>query len=196
MAATYQKTVPFPANASFIEGYASAHGQRQPGLLVLRAHPITFIQPTRCTFTAPTRPRPIRVAWGLRPATWLPLPANGVIYVANLPSTSEAAHYLPGGLAVVGGPGRRPGHCLGNAFVEGTVDGQVTVATDNNIYLVAPTADNGNATWGAQSLVGGDVMGLAASKFILVNHDISGGPDNFGPGVCMPPSWKTRPSTP
>jgi hypothetical protein len=36
-------------------------------------------------------------------------------------------------------------------------------------------------TVGAMSFAGGDVMGLAASKFVLVNHDTGTGPDKFGP---------------
>jgi hypothetical protein len=108
------------------------------------------------------------------------LPANGVIYVANLLSSMSCTVDAPA-WADLAGTG-----CRGNAFVSGTVDGQITVATDNNVYLVAPTADSAAATWGAASLVGGDVMGLAASKFVLVNHDTSGGPDNFGPESYAP----------
>lgn len=178
MVATYQKTVPFPANASFIEGYTSATANAHLGCLYYGPTAITFSGKFMQVYS-PDTPSSNTNCLGATPATWLPLPANGVIYVANLLSSMTCTVDAPAWADLATAPGT---HCLGNAFVQGTVDGQVTVATDNNIYLVAPTADNnGSMTVGAASLAGGDVMGLAASKFILVNHDISGGPDNFGP---------------
>jgi hypothetical protein len=179
MAATYQKTVPFPANASFIEAYAASTAPN-PTLGCL------YYGPTSITFSgnqmqvySPDTPSSNTNCLGATPATWLPLPANGVIYVANLLSSMTCSVDAPAWADLAGS------HCQGNAFVQGTVDGQITVATDNNIYLVAPTSDtNGSMTVGALSLIGGDVMGLAASKFVLVNHDTSGGADNFGPSGC------------
>jgi hypothetical protein len=186
MAATYQKTVPFPANASFIEAYASTTANANLGCLYYGPTSITFSGKQMQVYS-PDTPSSNTNCLGATPATWLPLPANGVIYVANLPSSlggnpTTCPVDSPSWADLATEPGTQ---CLGNAFVEGTVDGQVTVATDNNIYLVGPTSDDwGNMTVGAASLVGGDVMGLAASKFILVNHDVSGGPDNFGPAGC------------
>jgi hypothetical protein len=190
MVPTYQKTVPFPANASFIEAYTAATAPN-PNLGCLYYGPtsINFGGPSgnQMQVYSPDTLTSNTNCLGATPTTWLPLPVNGVIYVANLPSSlggnpTTCTVDAPAWADLATTPGT---HCLGNAFVEGTVDGQVTLATDNNIYLVAPTSDdNGSMTVGAASLVGGDVMGLAASKFILVNHDTSGGPDNFGPSGC------------
>jgi len=118
---------------------------------------------------------------GTSPSQWLNLPANGVIYVANLPAKNTCNVTAPGWaqFAETG--------CSGEAFVEGTVDGQVTVAADDNIYLVAPNGSS-STTIGAASISGGDVMGLAAGNFVLVNHDpgvssVSFGPDTFAATV-------------
>ncbi len=183
MAATYQKTVPFPANASFIEGYTAATSPNPTlGCLYYGPTAINFGGPSgnQMQVYSPDTLSSNTNCLGATPSTWLPLPANGVIYVANLLSSMSCTVDAPA-WADLAGTG-----CRGNAFVSGTVDGQITVATDNNVYLVAPTADSAAATWGAASLVGGDVMGLAASKFVLVNHDTSGGPDNFGPESYAP----------
>ncbi|MGC8626855.1 MAG: hypothetical protein ACP5VR_04730 [Acidimicrobiales bacterium] len=113
---------------------------------------------------------------GTDPSQWLSLPANGVIYVANAPADDTCNVPTPGWaqFAETG--------CMGEAFVEGTVDGQVTVAADDNIYLMAPQGSS-STTIGAASFSGGDVMGLAAGNFVLVNHDTTPGAiaDSFGP---------------
>ena len=120
----------------------------------------------------------------------LSLPANGVIYVENVPTplpgngtctdTPSWAEFNDGPPASNDPDGT--GTCLGNAFVEGTVDGQVTVAADNNIYVVAQPSDASATTVGAQSEEGGDVVGLVAGNDVFVNHDTNVAND----GGCAP----------
>jgi hypothetical protein len=115
--------------------------------------------------------------------TALSLPPNGVIYVANLPASNNPYTGAPNP-CTVSDPSwanfATSGACDGNAFVEGTVDGQITLAADQNIYLEAPPA-TASATIGAYNTSGGDVLGFAAGDYILINHDTSGATtDTFG----------------
>lgn len=187
----------FPASPTFIEGYASATPSAQLGCLYYGPTAIDFSGQHMYVYS-PDTPSSNTNCLGTGPTPWaqaLPLPADGVIYVANLP--------VPGPRCLVNTPSWAEfagSNCAGDAFVVGTptgassepgtglVDGQVTVAADDNIYLVAPavgasvpnTVDN--TTIGYQSNAGGDVLGLAANNYMIVNHDVaSGGADTFGP---------------
>jgi Tfp pilus assembly protein PilX len=116
--------------------------------------------------------------------TELNLPTNGVIYVANLPATNNPYTGVPNPCTVADPAfavaSFASAGCDGNAFVEGTVDGQITLAADQNVYLEAPPGTN-SATIGAYNTSGGDVMGIAAGDYILINHDTSGpATDTFG----------------
>ena len=117
MAATYQKTVPFPANASFIEAYTSTTANANLGCLYYGPTSITFSGKQMQVYS-PDTPSSNTNCLGATPSTWLPLPANGVIYVANLPSTLGGnPTTCPVDSPILGGPGHRardalPGQCL------------------------------------------------------------------------------------
>jgi hypothetical protein len=121
------------------------------------------------------------------PATG-PLPANGVIFVENVPSSGAnyspaAANCTSGGSASSPNPLGYPqyynvggtnvadqdtyGCNTGDAYVSGTVKGQVTIGTDNNVYVV------GNLRYDTSSgSVGTNVVGLIANNFTYVYHPV------------------------
>ena len=104
-------------------------------------------------------------------------PANGVIYVQNVPSTSTDANYTSGCPYSVNGRTHPLGLPItnditsygcrnGDAFVEGTLNGGLTIAADNNVDI----------TWNLQyngGLGGNDLLGLIANNFIEIWHPVS-----------------------
>jgi len=114
-----------------------------------------------------------------------PLPVNGVIYVQNVPSAAANPNYTNGCPYNVrfenraGQPQRA--HPLGlpiqndqttygcrngDAFVEGTLDGQLTIAAENNIVVMWNIVYKGG-------LAGDDLLGLVANNFVEVYHPVS-----------------------
>ncbi len=105
------------------------------------------------------------------------LPSNGVIYVQSVPSTKSDPNYTKNCPFTVGGEKHPLGLPIsndittygcrdGDAFVEGTLKGRLTIAADNNIDI----------TWNLtyQSGTGGtDLLGLIANNFIEVWHPVS-----------------------
>jgi hypothetical protein len=104
-------------------------------------------------------------------------PSNGVIYVQNVPSTTTDANYTSGcpynvnsrthplGLPIANDL-TTYGCRNGDAFVEGTLNGTLTIAADNNIDI----------TWNLQyngGLGGTDLLGLIANNFIEVWHPVN-----------------------
>jgi len=105
----------------------------------------------------------------------LPLPDNGVIYVQNVPTPADA--YTR---ATPTRPCQTNGNSIGypvanditsygcqtgDAFVEGTLKGQVTVAAENNVIV----------TWHldyAGGAAGTDILGLIANNYVEVYHPI------------------------
>lgn len=194
-------TVAFPSTPTFIEQYASLSANPQLGCLYYGPTWIKFSGSSMYVYSpdTPNAGTGECLSTTDSPTTALSLPANGVIYVANLPSGDTCTVNTPSWAEFGGTTGSgSSASCLGNAFVQGTaspqvaqdglLDGQMTVAADNNIYLVAPAPSGAtqpstvaSSTWGAESLSGGDVLGLAADNYILINHDTaSGGLDTFG----------------
>lgn len=95
--------------------------------------------------------------------TAIPTPSNGVIFVQNCPASQTAgctATYNSG----LGEDGST-GSTVGDAIVQGTVTGPVTVGADNNIII------DGNLTY-ANGTAGTDVLGLVAYNFVEVNHPV------------------------
>jgi hypothetical protein len=189
IAATYQTETLFPPSANFLvtDNDVSATANASEGCLYYGPTWINFSTNASGVTSeyvySPDTPSSNTdcLAPGDSPTTPLAsLPFNGVIYVENLPPGDPCTVPTPSWaeLGIINGSG-----CLGNAFVEGTANAQVTIGTDNNIYLVAPTGST-STTIGEWSMSGGDLFGLAASNFIMVNHDNSGGPDSFGPAGC------------
>lgn len=105
-----------------------------------------------------------------------PLPRNGVIYVQNVPSAATDANYTSGCPYNVHGQAHPLGLPIsnditqygcrnGDAFIEGTLKGQLTVAADNNI----------DVTWNLpykDGTSGRDLLGLIANNYVEVWHPV------------------------
>jgi type II secretory pathway pseudopilin PulG len=105
------------------------------------------------------------------------LPSNGVIYVQNVPSVTTDPNYTNGCPYSVGGRAHPLGLPIasdlniygcrnGDVFIEGTLDGQLTVASENNI----------DVTWNVTytgGLGGDDLLGLVANNYVEVYHPVS-----------------------
>jgi hypothetical protein len=121
--------------------------------------------------------------FGFKAAT-MPLPANGVIYVQSIPTSTGDANYSaapncskypyvddPEGKQTSGFPlandiGLNYGyfHCnYGDVYIDGVTAGQLTVAADN-INIV------GNLTYAGAT--GTDVLGLVANNFVQIYHPV------------------------
>jgi len=104
-----------------------------------------------------------------------PLPGNGVIYVQGVPADPDDPNHTPGC------PHTNPAHPLpalivaddatsygcraGDAFVEGTLAGQLTIAAENNVVIT------GDLTY--QGGVGGtSLLGLVANNFVEIRHPV------------------------
>ena len=106
-----------------------------------------------------------------------PLPSNGVIFVQNVPSTTTDANFTNGCPYNVNGRSHPLGLPIasdvtaygcrnGDAFVEGTLNGQLTIAADNNIDI----------TWNLQyqgGTGGTDLLGLVANNYLEIWHPVS-----------------------
>ena len=155
---------------------------------------LTAPNPTGCLYTGPTSitmradgkldivspltksPHPVT---GCAKGTGVSLPPNGVIYVRNAPATADTY-----GTA---GPSTCPtdnglGYPIandymavysckaGDAFVQGTLDGRLTIAAENNVVVVEDTryAYRVDSTR-AQD----DILGLIATNDVQVYHPVS-----------------------
>jgi hypothetical protein len=143
---------------------------------------------TGCLYTGPTRivlnaagtmtvtsPFTTSSAYASCVGTNVALPTNGVIYAQNVPSTESVS--CPGS-------GNRLGYPIwadvtdygcrdGDVFLSGTLKGRLTIATENNIVIVANTT---YATSGAAST---DMLGLVANQFVQVYHPVNDGGQNL-----------------
>jgi hypothetical protein len=129
-------------------------------------------------------------AMGTTPRT-MSLPANGVLHVQSVPTSSSDPNYW-GTTTCPGGTGR---HVLGqpisndvtnyrcrdgDLFIEGTLDGQMTAAADNDIVI----------TWDLvyeDGLTGDDLLGLVANNSVFIYHPVDDDEDNLSiPGRSWP----------
>jgi hypothetical protein len=105
------------------------------------------------------------------------LPTNGVIYVQNVPSITTDPNYTSGCPYTVNGNKHPLGlpiandkttyNCTsGDVFIEGTLKGQLTVASENNITVTW------NLTY-ANGTSGTDLLGLVANNYVGVYHPVS-----------------------
>ena len=103
------------------------------------------------------------------------LPANGVIYVQNVPTSQATSCPDPDGHPLdypVPGDVTTYDCLVGDVFLSGTLQGRLTIAAENNIVVVADTA---YATSGAGS---NDMLGLIANQFVQVYHPVNNGGQN------------------
>lgn len=121
--------------------------------------------------------------WPTAASINMPLPANGVVYVQNVPIAPTDPNYKASNVACITNPlgypiksgDVTPYPCsTGEAFVQGTLKGQLTIATDDTIVLAGNILYQGNLT-------GTDVLGLIAQNYVQVYHPVdSSGNDLAG----------------
>jgi hypothetical protein len=124
---------------------------------------------TSATTAAQTNP-------GCGPGTNLDLPENGVIYVDPSTGTCPAGwNNKAAGLYPVAGDVTSYNCLAGDVFVQGTLNGQLTIASANNI-IVTDDVSYAQQVWNGTSIQSGvdDVLGLVAQGFVKVYHPIDG----------------------
>ncbi len=89
---------------------------------------------------------------GCGPGTNLSLPANGVVYVQNVPSGTDPNHSSCSGSS-----------CNGDVNISGTLNGQLTVAAQDDINITDDLTYH-------QYPAGNDVLGLVADNDVAVVH--------------------------
>lgn len=131
------------------------------------------------------------------PATTVPVPANGVIYVETCQSitnnggTTKCNGQVYNPLSNAGETGGG-GVTAGDAIVQGTVNSPMTIGSANNIVI------DGDICYADVPLVSGqctaspaapstDVLGLVADNYVEINHPVGGGvincPSTVGSGA-------------
>jgi hypothetical protein len=106
---------------------------------------------------------------GCGPGTNLNLPANGVVYVQNIPTSPSNPNYSSCSGA----------NCNGIVRLSGTLNGQLTIAAQDDVVIV------GNTQY-AQYPGGDDVLGLIADNDIAVNHPVTSGGNNAAGSLTDP----------
>jgi len=110
------------------------------------------------------------------------MPVDGVIYVQNVPSTSSDPNFTSGcNNPATGLPFGTPNPPLalpitnditsygcrnGDAFVQGTLKGQLTIAAENNIDV------QGNVSYNSSIVTGKDLLGLVANNQVEIYHPV------------------------
>ncbi len=102
----------------------------------------------------------------------MPLPDNGVIYVENVPSGHPNRNCTNHPLGYPQSDDNQNSFSCrdGDAFVQGTLDGQLTIAAENDVTIVWHTRYE-------DGVAGDDLLGLVANNFVEVYHPVrySGG---------------------
>jgi hypothetical protein len=105
----------------------------------------------------------------------VPLPANGVVFVQNVPVTQSVtcpAAGNPVGFPVAGDVSSYA--CKdGDVFLSGTLRGQLTIAAEHNVVVVADTV------YATAAPAGSDLLGLIANQFVQLYHPVDGGGTNL-----------------
>jgi hypothetical protein len=125
---------------------------------------------------------------GITSALTMNLPANGVVYVQNVPATSsDPNHRTSCGYSSPAHPLGYPRTgetttygCLdGDLFIEGTLRGQLTAAASNDVIITWDLLYDGG-------LDGSDLLGLVATNNVAVYHPVnsSGVNINHRPSGC------------
>ncbi len=125
------------------------------------------------------------------------LPANGVVYVQDCPTSDTGCTFDPmAGLGEMG----NTGPTFGDAIVQGTLTGPLTIATANNIVIdgnLCYTSTNGCSQAPGTTLSGGstntDMLGLIAQNFVEINHPVQQGCSLYQYGQCWQYSYQDMP---
>ncbi len=105
------------------------------------------------------------------------IPSNGVIFVQSVPSSRGDANYTSGCPYSVSGVAHPLGMPIandittygcrnGDVFIEGTLKGRLTVASDNNIEITGNISYQGGSS-------GSDLLGLVANNYTEIWHPVS-----------------------
>lgn len=101
------------------------------------------------------------------------VPANGVIFVEDCPNAAACGttDYNPmAGLDETGNTGPTEG----DAIVQGTVSGPLTIATANNIIVDGNLCYSDSPTCGSAPSAGAqDMLGLIAQNYVEINHPVT-----------------------
>ncbi|MDR3660606.1 MAG: hypothetical protein P4L86_09450 [Mycobacterium sp.] len=122
------------------------------------------------------------------PATTVPVPANGVIYVETCQSITNT-----GGVTKCNGQTYNPlvnagetgtgGVTAGDAIVQGTVNSPVTIGSANNIVIDGnicySDAVSGGACTAAPAAPSTNVLGLVANNYVEINHPVDNNGNNL-----------------
>jgi Tfp pilus assembly protein PilX len=108
------------------------------------------------------------------------LPADGVIYVQNVPSSGDNSSTVCQTSTEIGGSGtvQQPlgypqkdddmsqyGCMDGDVFLKGTLKGRITIAADNNINIINNVTYQGGTG-------GNDLLGLVANNYVQIYHPV------------------------
>ncbi len=154
-----QRTVTFPPSIGQMSTFAAVGSSTGclytgPTAIQLNGNTMTVVSPD----TKSTNPGCV--------GTNVPLPANGVIYVQDIPGSPD-----PNAGSCIVKPTWTGDPCnAGDAFVQGTVTNALTIYATNNIFIT------GNV---GSDLVGSNVLGLIAQNGVQINHPTYSG---SGPG--------------
>lgn len=99
----------------------------------------------------------------------MPLPANGVVFIENVPTGHAHAGCSSHPLGYPQDDDEYNSYSCksGDAFVQGTLDGQLTIAAENDVTIVWHTTYE-------DGVAGDDLLGLVANNFVEVYHPIEG----------------------
>jgi hypothetical protein len=184
-------TITFPPSDSSIQSYATV-GTAGDGCLYTGPTAIT-LNGTTMTVDSPMTKSTNTVPGGAScVGTNIPLPANGVIYVQNVPASSSDPNYSascpsgfnPSSWDGAAGYGTGDNCKSGDVFVQGTLNGQLTVAAANDIFITGDITYN--------NFTGNTVLGLVTNNFVLIDHPVNGsgntvvGTETFDPARSAP----------
>ncbi len=151
-------TLTFPTSDSSLQAIAQTSGCLYQGPTSIQLY-----SDGKMSVNSPESP-PNPACISATPNAQIPLPPNGVIYVANAPSGSTPPD-CPVTIEHYGYGGSNPPCGTGDAFIQGDLSGQLTVAADNNVYITGDLEYVGCAKSGTS-----DVLGLIANGFVYVSQ--------------------------
>jgi hypothetical protein len=95
------------------------------------------------------------------------LPDNGVIYVRSAKASEPCLSTNPHPYTTTGDV-TSYNRCAGDVYVEGTLDGRLTIAAENNVII-----SNDIRYAGGRSAANDDMLGLVANNFVEIMHPVN-----------------------